>query len=126
MIRSEYCEKSNTLYVEMSGLIGIEEMLEYAKSLARYSSLSRCLKVYEEASNSRFDFLIEDINRMLDIMCRNLGVFCSIRHAMVRNTPLETAYSICYQTRNSIENYATKVFSTKQGAMYWLKENLPV
>jgi len=122
MIRSEYCEKSKILFVEMRGLIGIEEMLGFAKCLVMDSFSYPSFNVLEDATNAQFDFLIENTHQIMDIMDQHLGKFCCIRHAMVRETPREIAYGIWYEKKNRIENYTTQVFSTKQRAIDWLAE----
>jgi len=120
MIRSEYCEIRKVLFVEMRGIIGIEEMLGYAKRLVMDLFSYPCFNILEDATNARFDFQIEDTHQIMDMMDRHLRGFRNIRHAMLRETPREIAYSIWYKKKNRIENYTTQVFSSKQRAVDWL------
>ncbi len=121
MVVMEYCTDKNILNVELVGKIGLEEMKAYCEKINNDTSLPRSLRILEDATLAEFDFDIDEIDQINQIIVSQIGTYTDIVHAMLRIEPISTAYGIMSEMAN-INNprYLSKVFSTRHMAMNWL------
>jgi hypothetical protein len=120
MIRKEYCKERNILNIELTGIIGLVEILKYCEEFALDKALPRSLKILEDTTNAEFDFCIEDVDLINDTIANLITNFQCINHALLGGEPMGTAYGIMRNYTNNIDNYFTKVFTTEKGAIGWL------
>ncbi|MFA8434649.1 MAG: hypothetical protein ACEPOZ_09050 [Marinifilaceae bacterium] len=120
IIFREYDEGMNLFCIEMSGRIQLYEIMEFLDKILSDNSLPRQLRIIEDATSADFCFDIEDswyVRELLEIQSKK---FLSLRYAMLRETPMQTAYAMMLDYENNIKNCHTKVFFTKHGALQWL------
>ena len=66
-------------------------------------------------------FTPEDLDEILDVVLENIDKFISIKHAMLIDSPKETAYSYIFvQMTLKNKKYKLNVFSTPTRAIDWL------
>ena len=123
MVRMEYYEDRNILNVELKGRIGLEEMMAYCARFIKDLSLPRSLKILEDARNAELDYDIDDVDQINHMIGEQIGNSRFIKHALIRNKPMETAFGVMRVEANDNYQYSPKVFSTPQGALQWLSRD---
>jgi hypothetical protein len=116
----DYNTERNILNVELKGRIKLEEMKAYCARFIKDLSLPRSLRIFEDATNAEFDYDIEDVDQINKVIEEQIGKEHYIKHALIRNKPLETAYAMMRVVNNDNYHYSPRVFSTQQQALEWL------
>ncbi|PXX91124.1 hypothetical protein DF185_23315, partial [Marinifilum breve] len=115
------CYEVNSLQiVEMKGRIELKDIIEFFKEILETNFLSSQIQILEDATLAEFAYDIEDSNHIKNLFELQKQRYPVVKHAMIRNTPVQTAYGIMLEDMTNCSNYYPKVFSTKQGALQWL------
>ena len=84
--------------------------------------LPRNLLILEDARLARPEFSPEDLSRIAEKQKKLFPLYHSIRHAVIHNTPENTALAMVFEQKYISPAYKLKVFSTEEGALIWLKK----
>ncbi len=121
MIKINYDNKIKVLFVECSGIIEIEDMLEYVNNFGNDNTLPRDLLIFENASKADVKFTANDLPLLLEKLFTVLPNYKTIKHAVIHSDPVNTAFAMIINKETTNNNYKIKVFSTEKAAMDWLK-----
>lgn len=127
MITFDYNKADNILYVQYSGNISIQMLLEYIDSVGSDKTLPRILKILEDRRNGIFNFSIFENIKISKYAIQFAKKYKKVYLAALNDKPKETAYTIDYQRLLSklTSTQTTKTFSTFEAAQSWLK-SIPV
>jgi len=78
------------------------------------------LRIFEDATNSKITFSVNEIDILVKNMNETVQKFEMIKHAVVHDSPDNTALTILIEQSNINKNYVVQIFSTKEGALDWL------
>ena len=126
MISRDFNLRDNILEVTYLGEITIKQFIEYGNAIMKDKKLPRNLKILTDARNTTFDisyFKKENQLKLKEGMEKYLKHFTFISVALIHSTPKETAISEIFKDNFKFDNYTQKVFSTKEAALNWLKNN---
>ncbi len=108
------------LYVKSQTVVKLENMLNGLEYLHNDATLPRDLRILEDATKVEVNFNISDIDILLEKMHEVAQEYNSILHAVIHDSPKNTAFAMIIEQNKVIDNYLLKVFSTEQGALQWL------
>ena len=123
MIEEKSDKFGSYLFSKKDSKVDIESMLKGLDFLDINKSLPKRLRILEDATNVKVTFDKKDIERILDRLKEVSRKYISIRHAVVQNSPENTALAILLCKRLKSDIYKLGVFSTKQGALEWLNKS---
>ncbi|MDQ1769200.1 hypothetical protein GQR60_00020 [Labilibaculum sp. A4] len=121
MVNMRYCSEKNILNVELIGRIDFKEMSAYCEKISKDNNLPGSLRILEDATLAVFDFDIDKVDQINQIMVSQIAGNRIIIHALLRTEPISTAYGMISEMANNDPRYNAKVFSTWQIAMDWLQ-----
>ncbi|MUP38474.1 hypothetical protein [Labilibaculum euxinus] len=107
--------------VELIGRIDFKEMSAYCEKISKDNNLPGSLRILEDATLAVFDFDIDKVDQINQIMVSRIAGNRIIIHALLRTEPISTAYGMISEMANTDPRYNAKVFSTWQIAMDWLQ-----
>jgi len=119
MIEKFYNKEEGVLYITSTGDIELNDMFDCLDYLASEDELPVTLKIFEDATNAKLMFNVEDIGLIALYNEKSLGKFTSIRHAVILSSPMNTAFAMKASLMIN-PNYCLEVFSTEQAAKKWL------
>jgi hypothetical protein len=127
MIEERSDELGLFLFVKSDTKVGIENMLKGLEFLKENSSLPRRLRILEDATHVNVNFDKNDFERIYNKLQEVSQNYISIRHAVIQDSPENTALAILLCKKLKFDNYTLGIFSSEQGATEWInnKNNIP-
>ena len=119
MIIEKLNDNGFILDVKTNPKVSIDDMLgglEYLNNM----ELPRELRILEDATDAIVSFGINDIELLMKKMYNIAKKYTFIRHAVIHNSPKNTAFTMLMQQNKIASNYSLEVFSTKKSALKWL------
>ena len=121
MISYYFNQSNNYLETKIEGPTNLTEIVELAKNTLGSKSYPRELKVLDDERNAEYLFTTEDLNKIWDAVLENIDNFTSIKHALLADSPKETAITYLFsQMASKNKKYKLNVFSTPAKAIDWL------
>jgi len=122
MINYDYNKIHDILYVQYSGEITIEELLNYISEVGNDNTYPRILKILEDRRNGSFPFSIRANIKISKHALKFAKKYKKVYMAALNDKPKETAYTIDYQRLLSkfTSTQTTRTFSTFEAAQQWL------
>ncbi|MDQ2178435.1 hypothetical protein [Marinifilum sp. D714] len=120
MINVEYRPESDLLDVVLTGKIQFAQMKEYCLNLLKGITTPNCVRILEDASSAELLYDIDDAESLGSIIESELGQQLTVRHALIRRNPLDTAFGMIRIQNNTSDRYQLKVFSIPENGRHWL------
>ena len=115
-------KNNGILYGISEGRITVQEMLEAIDYCLNNKELPRNLLILEDARLANPEFSPQDLSRIAEKQKKLFPLYQSVRHAVIHNTPENTALVMVFEQKHISPAYKLKVFSTEEGALIWLKK----
>jgi len=124
MIELFFDKESKTLHVKESDKINFDDKQKYLSEAIKLLKKHKTIKILQNSLEASLEFsentdAIEEFKRTVTEKITGKGFI--IYHAVVYNTPKETAASIIYRGFLPVENYFHQIFSTVEAAETWLQ-----
>jgi len=97
-------------------------MLEAIDYCLNNKELPRNLLILEDARLANPEFSPQDLSRIAEKQKKLFPLYQSVRHAVIHNTPENTALAMVFEQKHISPAYKLKVFSTEEGALIWLNK----
>ena len=120
MVHFEFDSKLQVLNCRMTDAICLDDIIDFIETIIRVDDLPFNLKMVINMLNARVDFDIEDFQKIIDANNKLFEKYESVRHAIIINSPKDTAFALYYKEINIKDNYFFKVFSTTKAAQEWI------
>jgi len=124
MIRHLFNNELQILEVTYQGQINAEDILKFSSFISTNKELPRKLKILTDATDAHYNFSHSTADELISYLKQNLKNYHSIMDAFIHSKPKETAYSQLLEIEKNYDNYAHKVFATKEAALHWLMVDL--
>lgn len=121
MIEKQRDKQGILLKVKTNSSVSLEDMLQGLDILQKDDSLPRDLRILEDATGVEVKFTRKDIRTLITGITEVALNYHSIRHAVVQDSPKNTALALLLKHRNTSPNYSIAVFSTLKAAKHWLE-----
>lgn len=123
MINSRFEKEECIVYIQREGDIRIEDLFAaVASTISDYKDLKN-LYVLDDKRGSKSIFSSSDYPALLKKIGAGLVHFQEVRHAILVDTPMNTALAILFERLvDDLPNYSFKTFSTQETALSWLKK----
>ncbi len=95
-------------------------VIDYYNNLAKNKEYPRDLKVICFISTTNYQVRPQDIDEMVESLEKASGKYERLTEAFVAEDPYSTVITTLFSEKAQIENYRSKVFSTKEAALKWL------
>lgn len=115
-------KNNGILYGISEGKITVQEMLMAIDYCLNNKELPRNLLILEDARLANPEFSPQDLSRIAEKQKKLFPLYQSVRHAVIHNTPENTALAMVFEQKHISPAYKLKVFSTEEGALIWLKK----
>ena len=115
-------KNNGILYGLSEGKITIQDMLGAIDYCLNSKELPRNLLILEDARLAHPEFSPEDLSRIAAKQKLLFPMYQSVRHAVIHDTPENTALAMVFEQKFISPVYKLKVFSTEEGALIWLKK----
>jgi len=121
MIDVKYDKNLDIYHEHFVGSFTIDDMVSYYDSAGKNKQLLRKRYVIVDYTQAEFIFSIEDLNKLADIVKKNIGNYKYVKAAVLHSKPYEQAISMIFEDLiKNIPNFYTQIFSTKEAATKWL------
>jgi hypothetical protein len=120
MISYQYNHSKGFLEVFYTGVIVLEDLLEFGENIYSDASLPRNLYMITDATQAKYKITVSEFSTMFKSLKKHISAYELIKVAFIQSKPRETAISTLLSAQNPIPNYYHKVFSTWQAAENWL------
>lgn len=115
-------DKLGILVLTVENELSPEFVIEYYHNLASNSVYPRDLKVLSFITATSYPVKPEDVSAMVGSLEEACTKYNSITEAFVAEDPYATVITTLFSKQARIQNYRSKVFSTKEAALKWLLE----
>jgi len=95
-------------------------MLNGLEYLQKDTTLPRDLRIFEDATNVEVTFDISVVDLLQEKMQEIAQKYNSIRHAVIHNSPKNTAFAMLIGQNKIVDKYQVEIFYTEQAAYKWL------
>jgi len=116
----KYNIESPVLYVDLTGYISFENIVDYFKDFASLTELPKKLLILYTFRNITLDFTLRELKMISHVAEKSTEKYENIRAAFLVNSPVLTAYSTLYSELPINKKIKRRIFSTKQAALKWL------
>jgi cobalamin biosynthesis Co2+ chelatase CbiK len=124
MINLSYNAEENIVYLERSGTIYLQDILEIIEQVDTSSKDLTSLFLLDHVGDSTSAFDQNDYPVLLEEIRKIVPRFKEFRDALVVTTPSNTALSFLYEKLDSeLPNCLFKTFSTLAAAKSWLMDS---
>lgn len=120
MINFEFNKELNILEVRYSGIISLNDLIEFGNQIYEDNSLPKKLFILTDVTQAEYHIGLNEFPELLNNLQKHVSRFEYVRAAFIQSRPKETAYSILLSTENHIDNYYHEVFYTREAALHWL------
>lgn len=122
MISYNYNKSDDILYVQFSGDISIEDLLEHITTVGSNKEVPRILRTLEDRRGATFNFSIRDNLRIAQRAIQFAKNYNKVYLAALNEKPIGTAFAIDYQMLLSkfTSKQTSKAFTTFEAAQHWL------
>ncbi|NPA67161.1 MAG: hypothetical protein GXO50_00980 [Chlorobi bacterium] len=117
-------KNSKTIFLEESNNeINLKNRLEYVYQIGKMLPEHKKIKILQNNTGSKTKLSLDEIEILTGEIRKIMNnTDFMIFHAVIYNSPLETAHSIVYESLGLPENYIHKIFNTADAASSWLDE----
>jgi len=122
MINKIFDKKGLILCVTSNPVIKLENMINGLDYLLKDKSLPRDLRIIENAYDVEMAYDIEETQIIVEKMHLVAQEYNSIRHAVIHNTPISTAYAMVLEQQKNIDSYLLGIFTTENIALKWVND----
>lgn len=120
MLNQGFNSDSGIFYTKTGGLISLEYMYAGIEMIRNAHHFPRNLKILENSSEASISFTVQDLPAIVERLMTLKEVYKSIRHAVIHNDPVKTAFAQLIQSHHKLSNYELQVFTTEKAAIRWL------
>ncbi len=120
MVQLNFDSKTGILHGISSGEITLEGMFSVIDYMKNHTELPRNLLVLEDARNTSPQFQVTELSALAEKIEELIPLYNSIKHAVVHQSPGNTAYALLFSRKHAPTKYKLEVFSTIEGARSWL------
>ncbi len=120
MVESQFDKEKNCIFVKTRGSLKIEDMQDAIEFLKTNPDLKGDLKILEDAKDVNVYFTKSDIDSIVKRMEEAARKFNSLKHAVVHNLAINTAFAYIAESKINESKYQLKVFNTLKAAKTWL------
>lgn len=115
------CE--NILHVKAIGEIDFPNYINGLKKLTTDSELPGKIKILEDMRELITNPDVKVIGYMSEGLNSVSSRFTRVRHALIIDNPAYTAFALILKARLNHESYTMNIFSTREAAYNWLKDD---
>ena len=108
------------LWVKTNPMINLENMISSSDFLVNEENLPEVLRILEDATDSVVSFGVRDFEKLADRINKVSEKFKIIKHAVIHNSPKNTAFTLYFKNNYVNNRYKLEVFSTFEAASNWL------
>lgn len=123
MIEKRIDTKGVFLWVRTNTLISFENMLSSVDYLINEITLPRRLRILEDATDTVVSFSIRDFETLAEKLKEVTKKYEVVRHAVIHNSPKNTAFTLHFKNNFLHKGYNLEVFSTMEAATKWLNSD---
>ncbi len=123
MIDYIFDKNENILHVKAKGEIDFPNYIKGLRKLTTDTQLPGRLKILEDMRELITQPDVNSIRNLSEGLNVVTDRFTRIRHALVIDDPLYTAFALIVKARLKHESYTMNIFSTKEAAYNWLKDD---
>lgn len=120
MVENHYDKEKNCIFVKARGTVNIKDMKNAIDFLRNNPDLKGNLKIMEDAMDVKVEFTKNEIDSIVCNMEEVASKFNSVKHAVVHNIALNTAFAYIAESKIKESKYEFKVFATLKAAKQWL------
>ena len=120
MIEKKFDSYGVYLWVKNSPTINLENMFSSSDFLMNEENLPEVLRVLEDATDSVVTFSVRDFEKLADRINKVSEKFRLVKHAVIHNSPKNTAFTLYFKDNYINNKYKLEVFSTFEAATNWL------
>jgi hypothetical protein len=120
MIEKKFDDKGFYLFIKSNPIVTLENMLNGLEYLQKDTTLPRDLRIFEDATNVEVTFDISVVDLLQEKMQEISQKYNSIRHAVIHNSPKNTAFAMLIGQNKIVDKYQVEIFYTEQAAYKWL------
>ena len=120
LIDYEYDKQAGILRVYYTGVIHVEDLIKYGRSISLDIAVPRKIKILTDGREVKLCLSQKDVPTLSEALQENLKRFDFVKAAYVYDRPRETALSLLLDHNVKNSNYEHKVFSTMEAAEFWL------
>jgi hypothetical protein len=120
MIEKKFDDKGFYLFIKSNPIVTLENMLNGLEYLQKDTTLPRDLRIFEDATNVEVTFDISVVDLLQEKMQEIAQKYNSIRHAVIHNSPKNTAFAMLIGQNKIVDKYQVEIFYTEQAAYKWL------
>lgn len=122
MITSKYNQQTEILETEFTKDVALEEIVNYIISIKENKIYHRFLKIKINATNSNFNFSVNDLKTIVIENDNLLEKYDFISDAIIVDNPRTTAISMLFQKlAEKNDKFRFNIFSSDEGASAWLE-----
>lgn len=123
MIKYKFNTKANILETDFLDLVSFHDIKNYMQSIHDNETFPRKLNVIIDAQDVEFEVVPTDSQEVASFNFSLSKNFEHIKTAIVTNDPNPTSLAQLYQYGANSKNYEVKLFTLKENAQRWLKQN---
>ncbi|MBN2236748.1 MAG: hypothetical protein JW729_04265 [Bacteroidales bacterium] len=120
MISHSFNASKNRLDVVYTGIVTLDEIIDYIETVKNDASLPRKLKIFTVAKNIEMNFKHDDLHHIVTAVESSAARYKLMVDAFIVDKAKETAFSLLFGNKSQSDNYELKVFSTHEAAENWL------
>ena len=120
MVENHYDKEKNCIFVKARGTVNIKDMKNAIDFLMNNPDLKGNLKIMEDAMDVKVEFTKDEIDSIVCNMEDVASKFNSVKHAVVHNIALNTAFAYIAENKIKESKYECKVFATLKAGKQWL------
>ena len=113
-------EGNKILYLWINGEIDLKEMLKLQDIILDTENLPSTLRILEISSRAISLLSVNDVELALNAMNEKTKRFKLVKHAVIQDSPINTAQTMLAELYADKRYYTVKVFSTEIAAKNWL------
>jgi hypothetical protein len=123
MIEKRIDKNGVYLWARTNTIISLENMFSSMDYIINEITLPRRLRILEDATDTMVSFGIRDFETLAEKLTEVLEKYEVVRHAVIHNSPKNTAFTLHFKNNFLNKGYNLEVFSTLEAAIYWLNDN---
>ncbi|MBN2694739.1 hypothetical protein JXR93_08755 [bacterium] len=124
MIEKKYDSRGLLLIVKQHSTVSLDDMLKGVDFLENSTDLPKELRIIEDARDIELSFNVDDLDILIDKIKKVAIKYSLIKHSVIHNSPINTAYTMILSSKTLSNNYNLQVFSTIDAALKWLNSDL--